>query len=145
MIRLFQLVCVCLTPMVDDEQLLSVSGHADHRSWQAEHFSLKASDGEEAEHQRAGGDRCPALTQTQRPRVLVLGQVHHPLLVGVPGGEVEALQLTGRRAWQVQTSAGIIHRMEGRRRFTWRARLCWGRPAARPPGRCRPWCGPASW
>lgn len=83
--------------MVDYEQLLSVSGHAHHRSWQAKDFSLNASDGEEPENQCAGGDCCPALTQTQRPRVLVLRQVHHPLLIGVPRREVEALQLTEKR------------------------------------------------
>jgi len=87
-------VCVCvLTPVVDDEQLLSVRRHGDHVARQAEHFPLDSSDGEEAEHQLAGGDRRPAPPETQRPHVLARRQVHHPLLVGVPGGEVEALQL----------------------------------------------------
>lgn len=94
-VRAFSLL-VNQTSMVDDEQLLAVSGHADRRPRKAEDFSLDASDGKQSDHQRAGGDRRPALTQTQRLHVLPLRHVHHPLLVGVPGGEVEALQLTVR-------------------------------------------------
>lgn len=77
-------VCVSLTPVVDDEQLLSVSDHAHHGPRQAEDFSLDSADGEESEHQGVGGDRRPALTHTQRLHVLALRQVHHPLLIGVP-------------------------------------------------------------
>lgn len=77
-------VCVRLTPVVNDEKLLPVSDHTHHRSRQAEDFSLDSSDGEKAEHQCTGGDRGPALTQTQGLGVLALRQVHHPLLIGVP-------------------------------------------------------------
>lgn len=89
--------CVCLTPVVNDEQLLPVSNHTHHRTWQAEDFSLDPSNGEKAERQRTGGDRSPALTQTQGLGVLALRQVHHPLLISVPGREVEALKLTEKR------------------------------------------------
>lgn len=88
---------VCLTPVVNDEQLLPVSNHTHHRTWQAEDFSLDPSNGEKAERQRTGGDRSPALTQTQGLGVLALRQVHHPLLISVPGREVEALKLTEKR------------------------------------------------
>lgn len=101
--------CVCLTPMVDDEQLLSMSCHADHRPWQAEQFSLYSSDGEEPDHQRAGGDCCPALTQTKCPHVLPFRKVDHPLLIGVPRGEVKALQLTGEREGE-NTERGEINK-----------------------------------
>lgn len=77
--------------MVDDEQLLSVCRHAHHWPRQAEHLFLDSAHREEAEHQGAGGDRRPALPQTERLHVLVFGQVHHPLLVAVPRGEVQAV------------------------------------------------------
>lgn len=88
---------VCLTPVVNDEQLLPVSNHTHHRTWQAEDFPLDPSNGEKAERQRTGGDRSPALTQAQGLGVLALRQVHHPLLISVPGREVEALKLTEKR------------------------------------------------
>lgn len=83
--------------MEDDEQLLSVCRHADHRPRQAEDFSLDSSDGKEPECQCAGRNCRPAVTQTQRLGILTLWQVNNPLLIGVPGGEVEALQLTAAR------------------------------------------------
>ncbi|MEQ2196655.1 hypothetical protein XENOCAPTIV_007634, partial [Xenoophorus captivus] len=90
-------VCLAHTSMVNHEQLLPVPGHAHYRPRHAEDLSLDASDGKQPEQQRAGGDGRPALTQTQRLHVLALRQVHHPFLIGVPGGEVEALQLTGNK------------------------------------------------
>lgn len=94
----FKHISGAFTSMVDDEQLLSMCSHADHRPRQAEDLFLDSSYREQAKHQSAGGGGGPALAQTQRPHVLALGQIHHPLLIGVPRGEVETLQLTGRRS-----------------------------------------------
>lgn len=87
----------CLhTSVIDYEKLLPVSGHAHYRSRQAEHLSLNTADGEETHQHGAGGRRHPASSQTQRPRVLAFRKVCDPLLVCVPRGEVQALQLAGK-------------------------------------------------
>lgn len=135
------------TSVVDDEQLLSVCRHAHHWPRQAEHLFLDSAHGEEAEHQSAGGNRSPALAQTKCFHVLVFGQVHHPLLAGVPRGEVQAVEFAGRAKDRTKGIRTFPQRLKLNHSVlpTWPARQWRGRPAARPPGRRRPPCDPASW
>lgn len=71
-----------------------MSGHAHHGPRDTEDLPLDPADGEEAHQHGAGTRRRPALPQAQRHHVLAPGQVYQPLLVGVPGGEVQTLEFT---------------------------------------------------
>lgn len=79
--------------MIDQKKLVPVARHAHYRAREAEDLSLDAADREKTHQHGTGRCRRPASSQTHRPHVLAFGQVHYPLLTGVPGGEVQALQL----------------------------------------------------
>jgi len=88
-----QATCIS-TSVIHYEELLSVSCHADHSSWQAEDLLLHTTDGEQPDHQSTGGHCRPALTQTQGTHVLAFRKIHHPVLMSVPAREVQTLDLT---------------------------------------------------
>lgn len=92
------------TSVINNHQLLSVSCHGHHRAWETENLFLNSSNCEHTDQQGSGGTGSPALTQTDGLNLFILWHIHSPLLVGIPGAKMDAVELAKAETKSQQTS-----------------------------------------